>query len=72
VPNDTTVSGLMVVLRGKLKISETQAIYLCTKEDNGVSSMLVGSQRVGEIYDRLKSHDGFLYLKCCSENVFGG
>ena len=63
---DLTVSGLMVAMRQKLKINESQAFYLCAND-----KILSGSQSIGEIFNSNKDKDGFLYLNHCTENVFG-
>lgn len=68
VPFDTTVARMLNILRERLTLSETEAIYLCNDTGN---CMLAGSQCIGEIYNRDKAEDGFLYLKYCHENVFG-
>ncbi len=67
VPFDTTVASMLNILRTRLTLSATEAIYLCTTG----GTMLAGSQSIGEIYNRDKAEDGFLYLKYCYENVFG-
>lgn len=66
VPYHITISGIIGVLRNRIKISEAQAIYLTVN-----NKILAGSQTIGEVHNKEQSPDGFLYLTYCYENVFG-
>ncbi len=66
IPRDTTISHVLVILRERLDINSSQSIYIsCNK------NIIPGSYSLGELYDKHKKSDGFLYLEYCSENVFG-
>ena len=66
VPGDLNVAGFQRILRKKLELNECQSIYICCN-----NNILPGSYEISSIYNKHKSDDGFLYLKYCSENVFG-
>jgi hypothetical protein len=66
VPVDLTIAAFQSMLRKKLELNECQSIYICCN-----SNILPGSYKISSVYLKHKSDDGFLYLKYCSENVFG-
>ena len=66
VPNDMTMSKFIFVVRKRIELDSSQALFITV---NG--SMAPASQTVGELYDDKKDEDGFLYVTYCSENVFG-
>lgn len=67
IPTDFTFGQFMYVLRNKIKINSSTAIYLLT--ENGI--MVPASNTIGEIYSEHANHDEFLYLSCEKEEVFG-
>jgi GABA(A) receptor-associated protein len=66
IPDDLTIGQLMYVLRKRIKIPETKAIFLFC---NG--SCIPSGEQIGFLYRRCKDEDGFLYLFYTGENVFG-
>lgn len=67
VPNDLTVSQFMFVLRKRLKLDQTKAIFIFVNKN----TLLNGSVSLDLIYTQHKSDDGFLYLTLTGENTFG-
>ncbi len=66
IPRDMTITQVLVILRKQLEVNSSYSIYIsCNK------NILPGSFSLGELYDKHKKTDGFLYLEYCSENVFG-
>lgn len=67
VPYDLTVGQFMFVIRKRLVLDPSIAIYFMS--DNGDN--LLSSMTIGELYDSCDSVDGFLYIKYCGESTFG-
>tara|TARA_B100001093_G_C26667081_1_gene944523 strand:+ start:269 stop:649 length:381 start_codon:yes stop_codon:yes gene_type:complete len=66
VPRDLTVGQFVHVIRKRIDVSPEKALFLfCNK------IMPVASSRMGDVYDKNKDHDGFLYITYASENTFG-
>lgn len=61
-----TVATFMNNLRTQGYLESQQNIFLFC---NNV--MLVGSMNIGDIYNRFKNEDGFLYIRYGVENTFG-
>lgn len=68
IPVDTTVAGLLQILRRRLDLNHNIAVYIFCSEKN---ILLSGSQIINDIYANYKDKDGFLYLDYCGENAFG-
>jgi GABA(A) receptor-associated protein len=66
VPHDLTIGQFMYVIRKRLKLNASEALYLFA---NG--HMMTCSNTVGIAYDNYKDSDGFLYLKYSKESTFG-
>ena len=60
-------SFYIYVVRKRLNIDSTQAIFLFSKDN----TLPTGSQEVVSVYDELKDDDGFLYLFYSAESTFG-
>jgi len=67
VPNDLTTGQFLYVIRKRMKMSPSEALFLMT--ENG--ALPPTSSTLSEIYTKNKSDDGFLYLKYTGENTFG-
>ena len=66
ISRETNIAQVLLVLRERFNINSNHSIYiLCGK------NIIPGSYSLGELYDKHKKKDGFLYLEYCSENVFG-
>ena len=64
---DLKVAQFMFVIRSKMTIDVTQAIYLFV---NG-STIVPSNTYLATIYELYKDNDGFLYLDYATENTFG-
>lgn len=67
VPNDLSVGQMMHVIRKRLTIEPTEAIFLFT-EKNTVPTT---SQSIGSLYKEYANADGFLYMTYNTEDTFG-
>lgn len=69
VPSEITLSKFLVEIRKHIpNVSPNDALYLLN--ENGSAPRT--TEIVSLIAERYKDEDGFLYLYCCEENVFGG
>ena len=66
VPDDLSMANFMYVIRKRIKISEEKSIFLFI--NNKIIQM---SKLMGEVYDKNRDEDGFLYIKYCGESTFG-
>jgi len=67
VPGELTVSQFLILIRNRMKLNKSQAIYLIINAKS-ISSM---SCTLAEIYTNDKDPDGFLYFTYASQEVFG-
>ena len=66
VPNDMTLGQFMYVIRKRIKLDSTEALFFF------VNNILCNNtQKLDEIYKTYKDKDGFLYILYTSENTFG-
>ncbi len=66
VPHDLTVGQFMYIIRKRLKLNASEALYLFA---NG--HIMTCSNTIGMAYDNYREQDGFLYLKYSKESTFG-
>jgi GABA(A) receptor-associated protein len=66
VPHDLTIGQFMYVIRKRLQLNSSDALYLFV---NG--HIMTCSNTMGMAYDNHKDSDGFLYLKYSKESTFG-
>ena len=66
VPNDLTIAQFLFVIRKRLQMKASEALFLYV---NG--RCLSGGQLICTIHANHKSEDGFLYLVYALENTFG-
>lgn len=66
VSNDMTLSQFMYVIRNRIKLDSSQALFFFI--DNIIPK---NSSPLGELYNLHKDKDGFLYIVYASENTFG-
>ena len=66
VPFDMPFSGLMMVIRKRLKLKSEYAMFLFVG-----GSIPSSSSMMSLVYDTYKSKDGYLRVQYCEENVFG-
>ncbi|XP_053209704.1 microtubule-associated proteins 1A/1B light chain 3C-like [Panonychus citri] len=67
VPEDLCASKLMMIIRSRMDLSNTQAVYLMTAN----RTMINMTKTLAEIHDQFKDEDGFVYITYASQNVFG-
>lgn len=65
-PEDLTVAQFISVIRKRINLNESEAIYIFV--DNTLPQT---SSSLATLYAAHKDEDGFLYITYCSENVFG-
>ena len=66
VPEELTIAQLLTIIRKRLTLEPTEAIYLFTN-----NTLPQTSQSLSSIYLEHKDEDGFLYTSIASENTFG-
>ena len=66
VPKDMTMGQFVFVIRKRIKLDTSQALFVMV--DNTLES---SNQLLGNVYDEKASKDGFLYITYTSENTFG-
>jgi GABA(A) receptor-associated protein len=66
VPNDLTIGQFMYVIRKRLKLDASEALYLFAD-----GHIMTCSNTVSTAYDNYRDNDGFLYLKYSKESTFG-
>lgn len=66
VRRDLTVGQFVYVIRKRLELPPEKALFLfCNK------ILPVASWTMGDLYNKHKDHDEFLYISYASENTFG-
>ncbi|KAI1898671.1 hypothetical protein AGOR_G00074780 [Albula goreensis] len=68
VPFELTMGQFLALLRSKIDLDPTQALYLLVSE----RSMSCMSASMGEVYSQYRDPDGFLYMTYASQDMFGG
>ena len=66
VPKDMTMSQFIFVIRKRIKLNPSQALFITVN-----NTLVTASQTVGRIYEDQKDEDGFLYVVYTSENTYG-
>lgn len=66
VPVGATVGQFMQVLRGRIRVPPSQALYVLIR-----STMPPTAARMGDMYEDHQDSDGFLYVMYAAENTFG-
>ncbi|XP_008278544.1 microtubule-associated proteins 1A/1B light chain 3C [Stegastes partitus] len=67
VPFELTLGQFLCLLRNKIALDSTQALFLLVAE----KSMSCMSSSMGEVYSRYRDTDGFLYITYASQEMFG-
>jgi GABA(A) receptor-associated protein len=68
VPKDITMGQFMYIIRKRIKLKSTQALFLFFND----GMIVANSQPFGKIYEMYHSkEDGFLHCKYSAENTFG-
>ena len=66
VPYDFILGQFIQVIRNRLKLQPEEAIFVFIN-----NQLLSINYIMGEVYDRFKDADGFLYMQYAKENTFG-
>lgn len=66
VPRDTTIGKFLLIIRMQLQLTSVTAMYMFVNNTLPPTSALIG-----EVYDKHKHEDGFLYITFTGENFFG-
>lgn len=66
IPNIITADKLIYIVRKRCVLTKEEALFLYVK-----NKLLNGQITVGELYNKYKSDDGFLYITYTAENCFG-
>lgn len=66
VPRDITVGKFLLSLRDQLHLPSETAIFLFVNH-----TLPPTSHSIGDIYERHKNEDGFLYIEYAGESAFG-
>ncbi|XP_048032236.1 microtubule-associated proteins 1A/1B light chain 3C [Megalobrama amblycephala] len=67
VPNELTLGQFLSLLRSKIALEASQALYLLISGRN----MSCLSTSMGEVYSQFRDPDGFLYITYTSQDMFG-
>ena len=68
VPHDITVGQFIYVIRKRIRLPASSALFLFVGED---AILLPINLEMLDVYHRYKNKDGFLYILYSKENVFG-
>uniref|UniRef100_A0A2K6TY55 Gamma-aminobutyric acid receptor-associated protein-like 2 n=1 Tax=Saimiri boliviensis boliviensis TaxID=39432 RepID=A0A2K6TY55_SAIBB len=66
VPSDITVAQFMWIIRKRIQLPSEKAIFLFVDKTVPQSSLTMG-----QLYEKEKDEDGFLYVAYSGENTFG-
>ncbi|KAG5479661.1 hypothetical protein CUR178_03424 [Leishmania enriettii] len=69
LPRSKSVADVILTLRGRLALDSCQSLFLSVGEND---VLVPGSSLLGDLYERYRNPDGFLYLGYMLENTFGG
>ncbi|KAF5284153.1 hypothetical protein FQR65_LT00153 [Abscondita terminalis] len=67
VPQEITMSQFLTIIRNRMHITSSQALYLLINNRSLVSLSLT----LAEVYTEHACSDGFLYITYASQEVFG-
>ena len=66
VPKELTLQQFIFVIRKRIKLESSQALFIMVN-----NTLSPATLNLGEIYEKQKDKDGFLYITYSSENTFG-
>lgn len=68
LPRSKSVAEVILTLRGRLALDSCQSLFLSVGEND---VLVPGNSLLGDLYERYRNPDGFLYLGYLLENTFG-
>jgi GABA(A) receptor-associated protein len=66
VPRNMTMSQFSFVIRKRIKLEPSQAIFITINH-----TLVASSKLLSDVYEEQKDEDGFLYVIYTGENTFG-
>jgi len=66
VPNEITIGQFLYIIRKRIKMSESKALFLYINSTIPHTNALIST-----VYEKEKETDGFLYITYNGENTFG-
>lgn len=66
VPKDLNMNQFTFIIRKRIKLDSSQAIFLMIN-----NTLCPSNTNIGPVYDDHHDEDGFLYITYSSENTFG-
>ena len=66
VPKDLNMNQFIYIIRKKIELEKSQALFFMINNQLCPSNI-----SIGELYEKNKDQDGFLYIIYTSENTFG-
>ncbi len=70
VKRELTVDKFIAVIRNKLELEINDALFMFVYNKEGKTA-LITSMNFGDLYDKYKDEDGFLYMMYTNEKVWG-
>ena len=70
VKRELTVDKFIAVIRNKLELEINDALFIFVYNKEGKTA-LITSMNFGDLYDKYKDDDGFLYMMYTNEKVWG-
>ena len=70
IKREITVDKFIGTIRKKLELESNEALFLLANCKNNKYA-IVGTDAMGNIYDKYKDEDGFLYIIYSNEKVWG-
>ena len=70
IKREITVDKFIGTIRKKLQLESTEALFLLANCKNNKYA-IVGTDAMGNIYDKYKDEDGFLYIIYSNEKIWG-
>ena len=66
VPKDISMSQFVYIIRKRIQLKEHEALFIMIN-----NSLMPSSMTMGDIYNKYKNKDGYLYAIYNTENTFG-
>ena len=68
IPRNVTCAQFIVMIRERIQLHPTQTLFFMTVPKH---HLICGTTTIGELYDKEKNDDGFLYVVYAFEHSFG-